>query len=343
MRFKPFSAGLAVAVATVVLVAAPVASAHAAPSCTWGVTSFDLPAGLSTFDVSAADGDYIAGMAQDPDGNMYPVLWRGGSATVLETSGGSGGYISVVNADGMAAGGILGRGPVLWSERAAIDLATPAGAVGVVVRGITDAGQIIGNAVFSEEEMWSHGIVWSVDSPGEYRDLGAGSGSLELMDVDDDGTMVAVTSNHEASHPNRTTTALKGTATNGFSPLPRREETTGSSVGQVAGEYALGSVSVPREDGTEESSRILWHNDTFTTLPSDFDATSVNKDGAVSGFLDGEGGVWRAGSFSALPTYRPGIIVLPLIIKDDGVVVGTAISDPAAEGGRHVPVLWTCS
>jgi uncharacterized membrane protein len=332
------SAGLIVASATAGSAAASISGPGGLlPGCTWTIHTLPLPSGWSDPSVIRGDGgSSFAGWATDPAGVERPLLWRRGTVTVLNSLGGANAGALDVNRRGVVLAftrSSLPR-PFIWVNGRIVPLAVPAGAQSTIGYAINDAGIVVGSSIIDGA---SHGIVWSLDSPQRYRDLGIGDGELSLTDVTQAGIVVGGT---RTPGDEGTFRAVRGTVRGGFSSLPGLDPTHESFAARAAGRYIIGVGHLP--DAAPDQSGVLWNGNLATALPPSMGALAVNSRGLVAGYVSGQVATWAAGTTWTLPDlsdFAPLGNSSASDVMEDGTVIGVSTADD----GSLVPVTWVCT
>ncbi len=321
---------------------------RAGADCAWALTRSAVPDGLSWFSVLGASQQSFAGLGRAPDETTTrAVLWtdRGAQATVLDSPGkGNAIAVDVNNRGVVVANDWVENSPYIWVKGKVTRLAKPAGASSALVSALNDSGAIVGSAVIGDQ---THGIVWSASRPGKYRDLGTSTGNLTLNDIDNSGTIVATSTELDSNR----TVALKGTVSGGLSPVFDDPGIIDTSANTVNGPYILGSGGFLEGDDFWNYTSYVWHDGTYTKMPSNDGADSVNRSGLLAGTSSVDVGpwftsgatVWKDGIKTVLPTYLPDTGAEANGVTDDGVVIGTSWSSTDSEWPNPVPVTWTCS
>lgn len=311
--FAGVAVAAAVAAMTVVTQAAAIGPAHA--TCVWKPEVLPLPADAEQGQVTAGDGDWLAGVVYSGQA-IEGVLWHDGRLAASGPAFGRDTRLHAVNPDGVAVGQVAGNHAVRYRDGRYEYLPATAGRSNAL--DINPRGDVVG---YDGADV----VVWQAD--GVVRKLAVPAG--EYPDgrpaIDDDGTVVAWTGRVDVDLTFRRsvyTWAPDGTRTPLADDMDVRDVRKGLVVGSLAG-------AVGRTAGGH-----------VKTYPGGTVAVAVNRTGTAVG----------TNSFGELLLWSPGEVPVKLA-RPAGYQAGevTTVNDHEAGGysfprddAGSRPVRWVC-
>jgi uncharacterized membrane protein len=330
----------AAAVLAATTVAISGAGSASAATCTWTPSTLPIPSGAtgSTF-LEAADnlGGY-AGYATFSGNAIHAIHWHNGTTTDYGTLAGG----TSIPADINRAGTMVGEASDSpTTERAftsqnnkLVGLAEPTGTLDSWATGINDNGDIVGSVEVPGTTKGStviKAVWWPAAAPGTVQVLtGLPTGQSQALAIDQDGTIAVAVASSSSSSDNRPYLWHNGTVR----ALPTLTGATNVTPRAISNGVVVGS-----SNGGSFSGAVLWDTTTATptisTVASNGNALSVNKNGQITGWTVSAGisvvyHIWQRTQLVATITANAANVN---ISSDDGTVAGST---------SNGPTVWTC-